>query len=50
MSELDNEQDQDRLNFPGGLNPNSGPPNSGPFGVANQVIQVPATLEIVQMF
>ena len=50
VSELDNDQDSDRLDFLGGLNPNSGPPNSGPFGAANRVVQVPATLEIVQMF
>ena len=50
VSELDNDQDSDRLDFLGGLNPNSGPPNSGPFGTVNQVIQVPTTLEIVQGF
>ena len=50
VSEFDNDQDQDHLDFPGGQNPNSGPPNSGPFGAANRVVQVPANLEIVQMF
>ena len=36
---------EDSLDFLGGQNPNSGPPNSGPFSATNQLIQVPATLE-----
>ena len=50
VSELDYDHDGDHLDFPCGQNPNSGPPNNGPFGATNQVIQVPENLEIVQSF
>ena len=47
VSEID-DHDPDRLDFLGAQNPNSGPPTTGPFGTANQIIQVPASLAIVQ--
>ena len=50
VSEVDNEHDGDSLDFPGGQNPNSGPPNNRPFGAAKQIIQVPMNMEILQVF
>ena len=49
VSEVD-DQDSDRLDFLGGQNPNSGPPNNGPFGAANQIPQVPTGMPIVPRF
>ena len=46
VSEVD-EQDGDRLDFLGGQNPNTGPPNNGPFGAANQIPQVTMDMSIV---
>ena len=34
-------------NFPTGPNPHEGPPNSGTFGVVNEVPQIPTNMEIV---
>ena len=45
-----NDQDSDRLDFLGGQNPNSGPPNIGPFGAANQIQQAPTSKPIVPKF
>ena len=42
------DHDQDHLDFRGVQNPNSGPPNNGPVGVAIQIPQVPVNMEIVQ--
>ena len=50
LSEVDNEHDGDSLDFPGGQNPNQGPPNNGPFGAAKQIVQVHMIMEIEQMF
>ena len=45
MTEAD-DQDGDHLDFMGGQNPNTGPPNPGPFG-ANQIQQVSTGTAIV---
>ena len=45
VSEVD-DQDGDRLDFLGGQNPNTGPPNPGQSGV-NQIQQVPINMPIV---
>ena len=49
VTEVD-DQDTDQLDFLGGQNPNSGPPNIGPFGAANQIPQVPTSMPIVPRF
>ena len=36
-------------NFPTGQNPHEGPPNTGTFGVVNEVPQIPTNMEIVEM-
>ena len=37
-------------NFPNAPSPHAGPPNIGPFGAVNQIVQVPASIEILQGF
>ena len=49
VSEAD-DHDPDHLDFRGVQNPNSGPPNVGPFGAVVQFPQVPTNLETVQGF
>ena len=48
VSEADG-KDGDSLDFPGGQNPNTGPPNPGQIG-ANQIQQGPTGTAIARMF
>lgn len=45
-----NALDPDRLDFLSWQNPQSGPPNNGPFGAANQITQVPVNTVMVRTF
>ena len=38
--------DETSPGFPGVPSPNASPPNTGPFGVVNEVPQIPTTMEI----
>ena len=49
VSELDEDNGTDR-DFQTGQNPHTRPPDNGEFGVANEPLQVPTSMEIVEQF